>query len=260
LKLSEISSRPSSRDVRRPKPIHILDCEPPWRAGWRSARANLAPGLVLQAVALGLVVSYYQSAEVRAVIERLATWRADFGVVFAMVSTGVCGGLLPVLYLRWLPATRGRFSVMQSLAVTAFWTYKGFEVDLWYRVLAHLVGEGHDLRTVVMKTVLDQFVLCPLYFVPVAAIVYLWIETRFDGHAVAAELRAGGWYGRRVLPLLISNIGVWLPAATIIYSLPTPLQLQLQNLVLCFFTLLIAHQVRLGPLEFSTRRSDRART
>ena len=260
MKSNDVNSRPSSGDVRPGGSTHLLDGEPPWRAGWRSARANLAPGLVLQAVALGLVVSYYQSAEVHAVVGRLATWRADFGVIFAMVSTGLCGGLLPVLYLRSRPATRDRFSVTQSLAVTAFWTYRGFEVDLWYRVLAHLVGEGHDVRTIAIKTVLDQFVYCPLFVIPVVTIVYFWIETHFDGRAVVAELRAGRWYVRRVLPLLVSNLGVWVPAAAIIYSLPTPLQLQLQNLVLCFSTLLIAHQVRLDPLEFSTARSARART
>jgi hypothetical protein len=44
-----------------------------------------------------------------------------------------------------------------------------------------------------------------------------------------------------VLPTLIANFGVWVPAVAIIYALPTPLQLPLQNLVLCFFTLLLAH-------------------
>jgi hypothetical protein len=34
------------------------------------------------------------------------------------------------------------------------------------------------------------------------------------------------------------------PAVAIIYLLPTPLQLPLQNIVLCFYTLVVAHQVR----------------
>jgi hypothetical protein len=44
--------------------------------------------------------------------------------------------------------------------------------------------------------------------------------------------------------MLLSSLGVWLPAVAIIYTLPTPLQLPLQNVVLCFFTLLLAHLAR----------------
>jgi hypothetical protein len=58
---------------------------------------------------------------------------------------------------------------------------------------------------------------------------------------VVADIRAGGWYRRRVLHVLISNLGVWVPAVCIIFALPTPLQLPLQNIVLCFFSLLLAH-------------------
>jgi hypothetical protein len=32
-----------------------------------------------------------------------------------------------------------------------------------------------------------------------------------------------------------------MPAVLLIYTMPTPLQLPLQNLVLCFYTLLVAH-------------------
>ncbi len=62
--------------------------------------------------------------------------------------------------------------------------------------------------------------------------------------AVSADLRSGRWYSRRVLTPLISNLAVWLPAVTIIYSLPPALQLPMQNLVLVFFTLILAHLMR----------------
>jgi hypothetical protein len=41
---------------------------------------------------------------------------------------------------------------------------------------------------------------------------------------------------------MVANMGVWLPAVIIIYALPTPLQLPLQNIVLCFYTLIVAYQ------------------
>ncbi|HYP18395.1 MAG TPA: hypothetical protein VEQ65_14380 [Opitutus sp.] len=220
------------------------DEEAPWRAGLRSARANLLPGFVLQLAAVALVVAYYRHEPTRAVLTKLADFRTEVGVPFAILSTGFFGGLLPVLYLRARRATRGHYSAAQGAALTLFWAYKGFEVDLLYRLLARYVGEGHDVATIATKTVFDQFIYCPTIAVPVTVLLYEWVATRFDHGAVASDVRRGGWIRRRVIPVLISNLAVWLPAVCIIYSLPTPLQLPLQNLVLCFFTLLVAHQTR----------------
>jgi hypothetical protein len=218
--------------------------EAPWAAGLRGARANLVPGLVLQAAALALVIAYYRHEPTRAALERLSAWRAEVGVIFAIVSTGLFGGVLPFLYLKLQRATRSRYTWAQGTALVVFWAYKGFEIDLWYRILAYIVGEGVDVGTIAFKTVLDQLVYCPLFAVPVTALIYDWVNGHFDARAVAADFRTPRWYVRRVLPMLISNLGVWVPAVCIIYALPTPLQLPLQNVVLCFFTLLIAHLSR----------------
>ncbi|ACB74184.1 hypothetical protein [Opitutus terrae] len=222
----------------------VLPAEAPWRAGLRSARANLLPGFVLQITALALVTAYYQHDGTRALLGRLAAWRTEVGIASAVLTTGLFGGLLPVLYLRARRATRAQYTWRQGLAITLFWAYKGAEVEILYRLLARYVGEGHDVATIAIKTSIDQFVYCPLLAVPFTALMYEWTTAHFRGSVVAEDFRAGRWIRRRVVPVLISNIGVWLPAACIIYSLPTPLQLPLQNLVLCFFTLLVAHQTK----------------
>jgi len=215
--------------------------ERPWIIGLRGARANLVPGLVLQAVALAIALAYYFTEPVRLLLERLSAFRAETGFVYSFVATGVFGGVLPCLYLWLQPATRGRYNFKQSAALCLFWAYKGIEVDLWYRLLVHLVGDDHSPKTVVTKMVLDQFVYCPLFAVPVTVLIYAWIETHFKTDVVASDVRAGNWYQRRALPNLISNIGVWVPTVCIVYALPTTLQIPLFNLVLCFFTLLLAH-------------------
>ncbi len=216
----------------------------PWRSALRGARAHVGPGLALQAGALALVLAYYYCAPARAVLTHLLQLRRETGFAFAVASTGLFGGLLPFLYLRYGGRGPARYSWRQGLGLTAFWAYKGFEVDLFYRVLARAVGEGHDAGTILRKMAIDQFAYCPLFAVPVSVAVYEWVEARFDGAAVLADWREPRWYQRRTLPVLISNLGVWIPAVAIIYALPTPLQLPLQNLVLCFFTLVIAHQTR----------------
>lgn len=209
--------------------------------GLRGARANFIPGLILQLVALAVALAYYFYEPVRLLLERLSDFRAHTGFLYSFVATGIFGGVLPCLYLWLQPATRGRYNFKQSAALCLFWAYKGIEVDLWYRFLVILVGADHHVGTVVTKMVLDQFVYCPIFAVPVTVLVYAWIETGFDGRTVWNDAAAPRWYQRRAVPNLISNIGVWVPTVCIVYALPTTLQIPLFNLVLCFFTLLLAH-------------------
>jgi hypothetical protein len=220
--------------------------EAPWRAGLRGARRLLWPGLVLQAVALTLVVAYYRHEPTREALRAVTAFRARTGFAFGIVSTGVVGGLVPLLYLRSRAATRRRYTAREGVGLVAFWAYKGFEIELLYRLLAHAIGERANLPTIATKMAIDQFVYCPLFAVPTTVLVYAWIGAHYDARPVLADVRTGQWYRRRVLPVLISNLGVWVPAVCIIYAMPTPLQLPLQNLVLCFFTLLLAHVTESG--------------
>ncbi len=215
--------------------------EPPWRAGLRGARANLLPGFVLQATALTLVFAYYHHPPTQAAFEQLSAFRAYAGFAFGIVSTGCFGGLLPFLYLRYIARTNGSYHWRQGLCLTAFWSYKGLEVDLWYRLLALVVGSGHDTATVVIKSLLDLTLYCTIVAIPVTVVFYQWLTPGINLRVLIADFQSPGWYSRSVLPTLIANAGVWTPAVAIIYALPTPLQLPLQNLVLMFFTLLLAH-------------------
>ena len=209
-------------------PVHE---EAPWKAGLRSARANLIPGFILQAFALAVVLGYYFHGPTQAALARLADLRTVIGTPFDIFTTGVFGGLIPLLYLKAMPSTRSRYTWSQGGALTVYWGYKGFEIALWYTFLAWSLGEAADVRTIATKTLLDQFVYCPLWAVPVTALFYLWCEFHFNLRSVIADFRTPRWYARRALPMLLANIGVWLPLVCIIYALPTPLQLPLQNIV-----------------------------
>ncbi|MDD3179066.1 MAG: hypothetical protein PHQ04_01805 [Opitutaceae bacterium] len=223
----------------------------------RGARANALPGIVLQIVALALVLAYYHHPPSRALLEQLADFRRSTGFGFSIASTGLFGGLLPFLYIKLNPRTAGRYCWSQGAAFIIFWAYKGFEIDLFYRLLAHSVGAEASPITVTAKVLLDQFVYCPVYAIPGTVLLYEWTEVRFAMARVAADIRTGGWYYRRVLPALLSNIGVWVPATAIIYTLPTPLQLPLQNVVLFFFTLLLAHLTARRAQEDCPREKNR---
>ena len=215
--------------------------EAPWKAGLHSARANLVPGLVLQAFALAVVLGYYWHGPTHELFNQLSALRARIGWPFAILTAGLFGGLLPLLYLKSFPASRAQLSWRRGFLYTAYWGYKGAEISAWYAFLAWAIGDSAGLGTIAAKTLIDQFIWCPLWAVPTTAVFYFWCQHGCRAVVVMNDLRKPRWYARRVLPLLCANLGVWLPLVCIIYALPTPLQLPLQNIVLCFYSLLLAH-------------------
>lgn len=213
----------------------------------RSARANLGPGLALQAFALALVLLYYFWPPATVRMDALAAWRIEVGLISSIFSTALFGGLIPWLYLRLNPATQSRYDWRQGLMLILFWGYKGIEIDLLFRFQAAVVGTGNDPLTVFIKACVDQLVYNPLLAAPGMWLAYAFIEARFRVKPVVARVRRPGWYLTQLLPLMIANFGVWAPAVVLIYLLPTALQLPLQNLVLCFFTLMVAHLAETRP-------------
>jgi hypothetical protein len=222
-----------------------MSSPPTWRQAWRrglaGARANLIPGLVLQTFALALVLGYYFAPGVADTLRHLEEFKTRVGIPYSIVSTALFGGLIPWIYLKANPATQLRYTVAQGLALVAFWGYKGVEMHFLYGGMAELFGHDNAVGTVVKKVLVDQFVYCPLLAVPGMWLAYTWVEGDFAIRPIVASIRQSEWFMRELLPVLVANFGVWMPTVSIIYTLPTVLQLPLENLVLCFFTLMLAH-------------------
>jgi hypothetical protein len=215
--------------------------EAPWRAGLHSIRTLLRPGIALQLLALALVLAYYFVPATAGFFAQLSRWQSAGGFAFSAATSALCGGLLPFLFLRLHPDTRAAHPWSHLFFFVLFWTWKGMEVDLWYRTLAWLHGDGHDATTIVRKVLSDQLGYNPLYAAPVGNLIFAWKDAGFRWAPVAADLRAGRWYARRVLPVLLTVWFLWIPVVCCVYALPSPLQMPLFNIVLCFWSMLFAH-------------------
>lgn len=204
----------------------------------------MLPGFVLWCVGFVLVMAYYFHAPTHIAIDRVIGLRTRVGLLFPILATALCGGILPLLYLRTDPLLREDYRLKNCIFLTAFWAYKGFEVDLWYRLLAHGVGAGHTAGTITIKCLLDQFVYCPIWAVPITVLAFAFNHAGLRIAPLLADFRAGGWYRRHVLPALLANLMIWVPVVCLVYALPVPLQTPLFDLVLCFFILIMAHVTR----------------
>ncbi|MDQ8182511.1 hypothetical protein [Pelagicoccus sp. SDUM812005] len=205
----------------------------------RGVRANLVPGLVLQAIACVVVGVYYLLPEARGAYDWIGEVKVEYGYWYSAITTGVFGGLVPFLYL----AAVGKVERSDFWAVGLFflgaWSWKGLEIDFLYRMQALMFGSGNETGTVLKKVLFDQFAFCPIWSAPATALLYRWKDCGFSWRRFKRELDRDFFF-MEIPAVLVSIWVVWIPGTAFIYSMPSALQLPLFQLVLCFFVLLVS--------------------
>ena len=202
-------------------------------------KANLVPGLFLQAFALAILLSYFGSESIRGALTGIGRLKAQWGYGFSALSTALFGGLIPYFVLLCTGRIpRGR-RLGEMAFYVLFWLYKGIEVDAFYRLQAHIFGADASACVVIVKVAADQFVYNTFWAAPTQAVFFVWKDTGFSLYGVRAKLAQSSLYNRSLV-VLLSTWAVWIPAVAIIYSLPSDLQVPLFNLVICFWCLLLS--------------------
>lgn len=205
----------------------------------RGVRANVIPGVVLQAFALALVLGYYFVPALRAPFDTVGAWKQEGGYLFSAASTALFGGVIPFFVLWFSGLIERRQAIPTLLFYAGFWLWKGVEVDAFYRTQAELFGSGTTPGILLPKVFVDQFIYNPLWAAPTQALCFLWKDSDFRLETLRTKLHEQALRVRIVI-ILVSTWVVWIPAVAIIYSLPSALQVPLFNLVLCFWSLLLS--------------------
>jgi len=204
----------------------------------KAAKANVLPALLLWAFGSAIVAAYYLWPAARPTFETIAAAKDRYGFAYAAVSTALFAGLIPFAMQGLQRGGRKRWGATYLLFLLGLWAAKGVEVDLLYRLQALMFGDDPSASALVGKTLFDQLVYVPFWAVPSMVVALIWAHGGFSGSNVRRHLRRG-WYRRLVLPVMIPNWMVWFPAVTLSYTLPTPLQLPVQNIVLCLWVLMV---------------------
>lgn len=206
--------------------------------GLAASKRNRWPALAMWVFAASLIGCFYFVPMVRHALERVGDLKTEWGWAFSMISTGIFGGLIPALLPSLLRHPGAKLTLGLVVSSTLLWAYKGIETDYFYRFQGWLFGTDSNLMTIITKTLCDQFIWVPIWGLVNVVLFYIW---RDAGYSLAkTQQRLGpGWYWRRVLPVLIANWVVWVPAVAMVYSLPSALQIPVQNLILCFWVLVL---------------------
>lgn len=224
----------------------VIDGTPelPW-AGRMLARTkdvlkrNLIPGLILQVFVVLIVSSYYLIEPVKEAFDHVAALKQSYGFVFSAISTSIFGGLIPFLVQKSRPKYRHLMPTNHVWFFVILWALKGMEVDLLYRCQALMFGEGKAILTLLSKTVFDQLVYVPLWGLTSCAILMTWRQMQFDFGRTIEVLKDRRWWTDNLMAMMFPNWLIWIVAVVAIYCLPLALQLPVQNLVLCFWCILL---------------------
>jgi hypothetical protein len=199
--------------------------------------ANLLPGLCLQLFALTIGLSYFYWPASQQIFQFFADLKAEYGAVYAVISTSIFGGLLPFLYLF----SKGKVPFLpfiQLLFYIIIWAALGGLINAFYGLQILLFGEGTDWLTILKKTSFDQFVFTVFVTSPLIALAFLWKDQQFNWHKT--KMYFDDLIKVQIPTTIVTTWIIWIPAVSLIYMMPSNLQIPLFNLVLCFFVLILA--------------------
>ncbi|MDD5351391.1 MAG: hypothetical protein PHQ12_14360 [Chthoniobacteraceae bacterium] len=217
-----------------PRPSH------PFSIGLHAARANLVPGLIVQAAMAAVLLGYFFYPPARAWLEELARLKERWGYGFACGAGMLAGAVVPELLVIVI-FQRGRVhrsNWSDLLFGLLYWGSQSMVVDAFYRFQAVLFGTHPDLLTVAKKVIVDQFIYTPLYSMPFAMVCFTWKNNgyRWEGMRRVFTLR---FYREVTIPSIIAAWGVWIPVVSMVYSLPPLLQVPLFSLALTFWSMML---------------------
>ncbi len=228
----------ASTPLEQTDPAKLLHDRSPWALGIAAMKAYLLPGVILWCVGLAIVLGYFFVEPVRGLLDRVGAVKAEYGLWYSIPALAFFAGFLPFCFQALSADRRRSFAMGQLVFLLIFWGSKGAEVDLLYRLQVVLFGDNREPWTIVKKVVVDQLVYVPVWAIPSTVIPYLWANKGFRWAPVSRALR-GRWYRQLVLPVMLSNWMVWIPAVSMVYLFPPPLQLPIQNIIACLWACMV---------------------
>ena len=213
-----------------------------WAEAKRSLRANLLPGLLLQAVMILLAAGYFLLPSFHALLTALSLVKERWGLLFSFLGTSLASAFLPELMRLLIPSadrpTREPSLSQRLLFAIPFWGIIGMQVDLFYRLQFLLFGPSDRISVIVYKLLVDAFLYCPLLAQPQAVCVFLWRDHNFThrGFVGWTPLR---FYALRIFPVLVTSWIVWFPVLAVIYSLPPPLSIPFFIIAQAFWVMVL---------------------
>jgi hypothetical protein len=211
-----------------------------FQTGLRAARANLLPGLLLQALMLCFLATYLLHDGTYAFLTRVGEVRQELSYGFSLATYIVSGALFPEL-LRIVFFQKGlllRANFWNFLTAAPLWAGLGMLVDFFYRCQNEWFGTGNAWQIIAAKVLVDQFLYSPFLANPITN-AYLAFRSSGLNAATAREVFSWNFFVEKMVPTQIAGWAVWIPGVCLVYFMPPLLQLPTAVLIQCFWVLLL---------------------
>lgn len=204
----------------------------------QAARANLLPGLLLQALMLVFLVAYETHDGTQRFLAAAADLKESSGYGFAFVSYVISAALLPeILRVGFFQGGRVyRGNWWNVLTAAPAWGAIGVLVDFFYRCQSAWFGNGNDWGTILVKMAVDQLIYSPFVGTPLTIGYFLWRDSGFRMSGIR-HIFHRNFFPHRVLPVQIAGWCIWVPGVCLVYFMPPMLQLPVAVLIQTFWVL-----------------------
>lgn len=210
------------------------------------AKANLLPGLLLQALMLVFFCLYISHEGTRHFLANVANIKREAGYQFAFVSYVIAAAFLPellrVAFFQDGRATRA--NVWSFLTAAPFWGCIGILVDYFYRLQMTWFGAGDSLSTVLTKMVVDQFIFSPFLCLPLTLAYFIWRDAGFRIAPAAREIFSLSFISDRAIPSQVAGWMIWIPGVCLVYFVHSELQIPVAALIQTFWVLVLTFTSR----------------
>lgn len=208
------------------------------RIAAQGARANLLPGLLLQCLMVVFLALYVMHEGTRQFLSQVANIKQEAGYAFAFASYVLSAALLPeILRIGFFQEGRPMWRNLRNFLTAApAWGLMGILVDAFYRTQVIWFGAGHDFQTILFKVVVDQFLFSPFVSNPLMVGYFAWRDSGFHRRAARGIFRRG-FFLDRVFPVQVAGWCIWIPGVTVVYFMPSELQIPVASLIQSFWVL-----------------------
>lgn len=204
----------------------------------RAVRANILPGLLLQALMAVFLSLYVMHEGTRQFLANVADLKQESGYLFAFVCYVISAALLPeLLRIGFFQHGRvTRWNVWNFLTAAPAWGMIGILVDFFYRCQAMWFGTGNDWQTILLKMLVDQFLYSPFIGTPLTIAYFAWRDGNFRFPALRAAIRPKV-LAERVFLIQVAGWCIWIPGVCVVYFMPSELQIPVAVLIQAFWVL-----------------------
>ncbi len=206
----------------------------------QAIKTNIKPGILLWILLVLFGIGYSTIPSFNQGLMQLAELKLKWGHISSFIAFSFAAAVLPEI-LKILFFQKGKVkkkNVRNVLFGIVLFGAMGILTDIFYStVQVWLYGNGTDLATVLKKTATDQFAFSPMTCT-IVLLSLMWKENGFRVNTNGFSFPL--FFREKLVPLYVAMWLVWIPGVTLVYFMPTALQMPVSSFILCFWALIIS--------------------